>query len=79
MRTSLAAALLVAFTTAHAAGHSDDSDHEMKPYSRDYYAAHACEHATWDLQDRIDAVKLVDLVQNVDISEANGTIQPYQD
>ena len=48
MKTSFAAAILVAYAQAHGADdmHLDDY---MKPYSRDYYAAHACEHAVWDL------------------------------
>ena len=76
MKTSFAAAILVAYAHAHGADdmHLDDY---MKPYSRDYYAAHACEHAVWDLQERIDAIEHNDFEQNVDLGIANGTIEPY--
>ena len=60
------------------AAHEADYD-ALKPYSRDYYAAHACEHAVWDLQDRLDAIVDNDQVQNLDLGNANGTIEPYQD
>ena len=48
MKTSFGAAIIVAYAHAHGAEDIDLDDH-MKPYSRDYYAAHACEHAVWDL------------------------------
>ena len=75
MKNSFGAAIIVAYAYAHAA-HEELDDH-VEPYSRDYYAAHACEHAVWDLQERIDAIEHNDFEQNVDLGEANGIIEPY--
>ena len=78
MKTSFAAAVLAAFSSAHSVSEAEFGD-SMKPYSRDFYAAHACEHAVWDLQDRLDAIVINDQTQNLDLGNANGTIEPYQD
>ena len=76
MLTYFASALIAAYASAHSV-HKDGDGHSVKPYSRDYYAAHACEHAVWDLEDRIQAIYINDQEQNVDLGDANGTIEPY--
>ena len=63
--------------TMAASAFGDDA-HGHQPYSRDYYAAHACEHAVEDLQHRLDHIIANDFTQNKNLGEYEGTVEPYE-